>query len=455
MSTTPDNAAVVAHKGRDWLEEWDPESADWDRSRAWKTLWVTTFSLTLAFIAWFLVSALAPVLNDIGFDLSKSQLYWLTAMPGLAGGLLRLVWTFLPPVIGTRKLVTLTTLLLLVPFIGWALAVQNPDTPYAVLLMLGVFAGIGGGAFSGFMPSTSYFFPRSKQGTALGIQAGVGNFGVSIVQLATPWIVGFMLLGGAFATAIGAPQRVVNESTGASKEVFYQNAGYAWVPLVLIGAIAAWLLLRSVPVKVTRVGQQFDIFRNKHTWLMTLLYVITFGSFSGFAAIFGLLIKNIYGSDMFGAEGINPLKYAFLGALVGSAARVLAGPVADRLGGARVTLIASAGIAAASIFTAFQLNPDSVGQFPAFLWGMLAIFFFAGVGNASTFKQMPVIFERRQAGGVIGFTSAIAAFGPFFFGIALASFAPVPLFIAWALLAVVGVAVAWWFYARAGAEKPS
>jgi len=455
MTTRPETGKVASHKGRDWLDEWDPEAEDWDRGRAWKTLWVTTFSLTLAFIAWFLVSALAPVLNDIGFDLSKAQLYWLTAMPGLAGGLLRLVWTFLPPVIGTRKLVTLTTLLLLVPFIGWALAVQNPDTPYAMLLLLGIFAGIGGGAFSGFMPSTSYFFPRSKQGTALGVQAGIGNFGVSIVQLATPWIVGFMLLGGAFATAIGAPQHVVNDAKGISRDAFYQNAGYAWVPLVLVGAIAAWLLLKSVPVKVARVSDQFDIFRNRHTWLMTVLYVITFGTFSGFAAIFGLLIKNLYGSSVFGAAGISPLKYAFLGALVGSAARVLAGPVADKLGGARVTLIASAGIAAATVFTSFQLNPTSVDQFPAFLWGMLAIFFFAGVGNASTFKQMPVIFERRQAGGVIGFTSAIAAFGPFFFGIALASFSPVPLFLAWALLAAVGVGIAWWFYARQGAEKPS
>lgn len=455
MTTTSDPGKVAARKGRDWLDEWDPEATDWDSGRAWKTLWVTTFSLTLAFIAWFLVSALAPVLNDIGFDLSKGQLYWLTAMPGLAGGLLRLVWTFLPPVIGTRKLVTLTTLLLLVPFIGWALAVQNPDTPYGVLLMLGVFAGIGGGAFSGFMPSTSYFFPRSKQGTALGVQAGVGNFGVSIVQLATPWIVGFMLLGGAFATAIGAPQHVVNDATGVTKEAFYQNAGYAWVPMVLIGAIASWMLLRSVPVKVARKRDQFDIFRNKHTWLMTVLYVITFGTFSGFAAIFGLLIKNLYGSDAFGTDGISPLKYAFLGALVGSAARVVSGPIADRFGGARVTLVASAGIAVATVFTSFQLNPTSADQFPAFLWGMLAIFLFAGVGNASTFKQMPVIFERRQAGGVIGFTSAIAAFGPFYFGIALATFSPVPLFLAWALLAAVGAGIAWWFYARAGAEKPS
>lgn len=455
MTTTPEPTQVRPHRGNDWLEHWDPEAPDWDKKRAWTTLWVSTFGLTLAFIAWFLVSALAPVLNDIGFDLTKGQLYWLAAIPGLSGGLLRLVWTFLPPVVGTRKLVTYTTLLLLVPFIGWALAIQNPDTPYAVLLLLSVFAGIGGGAFSGFMPSTSYFFPRSKQGTALGLQAGVGNFGVSVVQLTTPWIIGFMLLGGAFKTAIGAPQEIINKTDGATREVFYQNAGYAWVPMVIIGAVLSWLLLRSVPVKVARKRDQFDIFRNKHTWVMTILYVITFGTFSGFAAIFGLLIKNVYGSDVFGADGISPLKYAFLGALVGSAARVLAGPLADKFGGARVTLISSAGIAGSAIYTSLQLNPESAADFPKFLWGMLAIFLFAGIGNASTFKQMPVIFERRQAGGVIGFTSAIAAFGPFYFGIALASFSPEPLFWAWSLLATVGVGITWWYYARKGAEKPS
>ena len=113
-------------------------------------------------------------------------------MPGLAGGTLRLIWTFLPPIMGTRKLVTLTTALFVIPLIGWGLAVQNPDTPYAVLLLLAVLAGIGGGAFSGFMPSTSYFFPQSKQGTALGLQAGIGNFGVSLVQFVTPWIIGFV-----------------------------------------------------------------------------------------------------------------------------------------------------------------------------------------------------------------------------------------------------------------------
>src|SRR5690606_38500927 len=193
----------------------------------------------------------------------------------------RLVWTFLPPVLGTRALVTYTTGLLLVPLVGWALAVQNPQTPYWALMTLSFLTGIGGGAFSGFMPSTSYFFPRAKGGTALGIQAGVGNFGVSVVQLLTPWIVSFMLLGGAFTGIIGDPQEVVDPGTGVAKQVWYQNAGYAWSSLTVVGVVLAWFFLKSVPVRVAKVSDQFDIFRNKHTWIMTLLYVMTFGAFSG------------------------------------------------------------------------------------------------------------------------------------------------------------------------------
>ena len=125
MSTQTD--PPVTARGKDWLTEWNPEDqANWDSQRAWKTLWITTFTLTLAFISWFLASALAPKLKNLGFDISAGQLYWLIAMPGLAGGTLRLIWTFLPPIIGTRKLVTITTALFLLPLVGWGLAVQNP-----------------------------------------------------------------------------------------------------------------------------------------------------------------------------------------------------------------------------------------------------------------------------------------------------------------------------------------
>jgi NNP family nitrate/nitrite transporter-like MFS transporter len=445
---TPTAPHAPVRRGADWLDSWTPEDPDaWDSVRAWKTLWVTTFSLTLAFITWFLVSALAPVLNNIGFDLSTSQLYWLTAMPGLAGGSLRLVWMFLPPVIGTRKLVWMSTLLFLFPLVGWGIAVQNPDTPYVTLLLLAIMAGIGGGVFSGFMPSTSYFFPKSKQGTALGVQAGIGNFGVSIVQFVTPWVVGFSL--------IGAAQVFTNADTGATKEVWYQNAAWVWVPFVLVATVLAWSLLRSVPVQARGLRQQTDIFANKHTWIMTLLYIITFGTFSGLAASFGLLIKQLYGSAVFGAEGVSPAQYAFYGALVGSAARVLAGPVADRVGGARVTLVSALGIAASAAYTSFQLSPASASEFPKFFWGMIAIFFFTGVGNASTFKQMPMIFPPRQAGGVIGWTAAIAAFGPFVFGLMFATGYTMALYWLGVVVSLIGAVMCWHFYAKPGAEMPS
>jgi len=430
---------------RGWLTTWDPET-NWDSKIAWRTLSITTFNLTLAFITWFLVSAIAPKLNSIGFNISTAQLYWLAAMPGLAGGTLRLIWTFLPPLMGTRRLVSITSALFVIPLIGWGLAVQNPATPFWVLLVLGALAGIGGGAFSGFMPSTSYFFPRAKQGTALGLQAGIGNFGVSIVQFVTPWVIGFALL--------GSTQVMTNKATGATKDVWYQNAGFFWIPFVIIGVILAALLLKSVPVQVRGVREQLDIFKNKHTWIMTYLYVITFGTFSGLAAAFALLIGNLYGPSKFGEAGIDPVTYAFLGALVGSAARVIAGPFADRFGGGKITVIATIGIALGSAFTSTQINPTSVTQFPLFLTGMLVIFFFAGVGNASTFKQMPMIFDRRQAGGVIGWTSAIAAFGPFIFGVMLASIAPYLFFVMGGVFGVIAAVIAWWYYARPNAPMP-
>lgn len=433
-------------KGSSWLTTWDPET-DWDSKRAWRTLNVTTFNLTLAFATWFLVSAIAPKLNSIGFDLSKPQLYWLAAMPGLSGGTLRLIWTFLPPILGTRRLVTFSSILFVLPLIGWGFAVQNPDTSFSVLLALSALAGVGGAAFSGFMPSTSYFFPRAKQGTALGIQAGVGNFGVSIVQFFTPWIIGFSLFG-------GASQMMKNKDTGAVKEVWFQNAAFVWIPLVVVGVILSWTLLKSVPVQARGLRDQMDIFNNKHTWIMTYLYIITFGTFSGLAAAFGLLISNLYGSEKFGAQGIDPLKYAFLGALVGSAARVFAGPFADRFGGGKLTVISTLGISLSSMYTLLHIDPTSADQFPKFLFGMLAIFFFSGVGNASTFKQMPMIFERRQAGGVIGWTAGIAAYGPFGFGVLLANIAPWLFYVMGIVLGLVAAVVAWWFYARPRAEMP-
>ena len=463
--------STEARSGKEWLTAWNPEDeATWDKALAWRTLWITTFTLTMCFVAWFLPSAIIPKLNAIGYNFTAGQLYWLAATPGLSAGLLRLVWMVLPPIMGTRKMVALTTLLLFFPVLGWGVRTMLPGTaPYWELLVLAFLAGIGGGAFSGFMPSTSYFFPKRMQGTALGLQAGIGNFGVSLVQLLTPWLIGFGMLG-----FLGNSQQMkVPGKPDAT--VWYQNAAFVWIPLMLIIGVVAWFALKSVPIKAN-IKQQFDIFSNQDTWWMTILYIMTFGTFSGLSAQFGLLMNQLYGSgnaaivEGTGAaaqilvEGYtvpDPAKYVFLGPLVGAGARVLFAPLTDKMGGAIWTLVSGIGLVGSIWWTIGGLTPDLTSAatlsagFNRFLWGMLLIFLFAGIGNASTFKQMPMIFEPRQAGGVIGWTAAIAAFGPFLFGIGLTTLGVVPFYWIGVVWAVMCVALTWWRYARPGAPKPS
>ncbi|WP_135468992.1 MFS transporter [Crenalkalicoccus roseus] len=455
MSTTTTPLGGGSAPGGTWLARWEPENqAFWERegsARAWKTLAVTTGGLTMAFITWFVVSALVVRLPQIGFQLTTGQLFWLAAMPGLAGGTLRLVHMFLTPIYGTRHVVAWSTASLLVPLIGWAIAVQNPATPYWVLLGLAFLAGLGGGNFSSFMPSTSLFFPKRLQGTALAIQAGVGNFGVSVVQFVTPWIIGIGLFGS--LAFVGEPQTLTR--AGQQGTVWLQNATLIYVVPVAVFALMAWIMLRSVPV-TANLRQQFDIFRSGHTWAMTSLYIMTFGAFSGLAATFPLLIRQVYG-HLPGAP--DPLAYAFLGPLVGSAVRVMAGPLCDRVGGAKVTHWAGLGMAACALAVPFFTSPTSIGEFPYFVAAMLGLFLFAGVGNASTFKQMPMIFPPRQAGGVIGFTAAVAAYGPFFFGMLFgASFglfgSPNAVFYGLSVFFLFNVALNWWLYARRNAPNP-
>ena len=455
--------------GGEWLQSWDPENEQtWDKGLAWRTLWITTFCLTLAFVAWFLPSAIIPKLNALGYEFTKSQLYWMAAMPGLSAGLFRLVWMVLPPMLGTRKMVSLTTLLLIASTLGWGVRVQAPTAPYWELMVLAFLAGIGGGAFSGFMPSTSYFFPKRKQGTALGLQAGIGNFGVSLVQLLTPYLIAL----GALAL-FGSSQQLQMPGQQA-QQVWYQNAAFVWIPLMVVGAVLAWTMLKSVPVKAN-IRQQFDIFSNQDTWWMTVLYIMTFGTFSGLSAQFGLLMANLYGTGneqivsgsgpdaqmlIPGYDVPDVGAFVFLGPLIGAGARVLFSPLTDRMGGAIWTLISGLGLIASIAVTIPALTPDTSsaealsGDFRHFLLGMLAIFLFAGIGNASTFKQMPMIFERRQAGGVIGWTAAIAAFGPFLFGVGLTIMSPTLFYLIGIAWAVMCVAITWMRYARPGAPKP-
>lgn len=433
------------------LHGWDPEDEEtWDSTVAWRTLWISTITLFIGFATWYLVSAIAPLLNQIGFDLSAAQLYWLTAIPGLACGIFRLLFMFLPPVLGTRKLVSLSALLFVLPMLGWFFAVQSTDTPYWWLLALSFLSGIGGGVFSGFMPSTGYFFPKRKSGTALGLQAGLSNLGMSFIQLVAPWLMGFTLLGIGFV----APQR-----TDIGEHIFVHNPAIFLAPWSVLMAVIAWLYLKDVPVKAN-FRQQIDIFGNINTWILTIVYLASFGAFAGFSAQLALLINNTFGISS-GFVGTVPeadlprgAAWAFLFPFIGAAVRALWGPLCDRFGGAIWTFLGLLGMTVFTGVAALFLTPDSHRQFWWFLAAMLVMAFFSGLANAGTFKQMPMILPKRQSGGVIGWTGAIGAFGPFLVGVLLSMLAPATFF--WGCVVFFGLAtvLTWIFYARPRAPYP-
>jgi NNP family nitrate/nitrite transporter-like MFS transporter len=437
-----------------WLKHWEPDNPDfWKKTGsriAWRTLFITTIGLTFSFATWFMMSAIVVRIPQVGFQFDTMQLFWLAAMPGLAGGTLRIVNMFLIPIYGSRHVITVSTGLKLIPCIGIGLAVMNPATPFWVFMVLAFTAGFGGGDFSSYMPSTRFFFPKKLQGTALGVQAGIGNFGVSLTQFITPWIIGIAGFGASQTLKIG-------ETT---KTVWLQNAAFWYAPFLIIGGVIAWTFVRSVPIKAS-FKEQLDIFGLKHTWFCTITYVMTFGSFAGLAAAFPLLIKVLYGS-FDGAP--DPLKYAFLGPLVGSLARTFFGPVADKFGGAILTHITGIALIIGTLVMAGMglLTPTSLDQFPAFVAIMLVLFFFTGMGNASTFRQYPIIFadNPRQGAGVIGWTAAVAAYGPFLFSTLIGSSitntgSPKVFFYGVVVFYVIATAINWWYYTRKGCEKPS
>ncbi len=447
-----------------WLDKWEPENqAFWESTGskiAWRTLVITTLALVLSFATWFMMSAIVVKLPTIGFQFSEMELFWLAAMPGLAGGTLRVIHTFLIPIFGTRNVISVATLLKIIPCVGIGLAIQNPNTPFWIFMTLAFLAGFGGGDFSSHMPSTSVFFPKRLQGTALGVQAGIGNFGVSLTQFITPWIIGLAGMG----TLMGTSQ-VSNKLNPQTKEIissstiYLQNAAYWYVPILAVLGVLGFIYLKSVPVKAS-FKEQFDIFANKHTWFSTITYVMTFGAFSGLAASFPLLIKSIYGKFEGAPE---PLAFAFYGPLIGSAARVGFGFVADKVGGAILTHIAGIALIIGCGLLVFTgvLTPTSLDQFPLFVGIMLALFLFTGMGNASTFRQYPVIFGHspRQAAGVLGWTAAVAAYGPFLFsmliGVCIKNFGSANIFfIGLAIYCLVATFINWWYYTKKGCEFP-
>ena len=407
------------------LTDWRPEDETFwkaqGRAIARRNLWISIPALLLSFAIWQVWSVVIAKLPLVGFKLSTDQLFWLAALPGISGATLRIFYSFMVPIFGGRLWTTLATWSLMIPAIGIGYAVQNPDTPYVVLLALALLCGFGGGNFASSMANISFFFPKAEKGNALALNAGLGNLGVSVVQFLVP----IVITAGVFGALGGEPAEVTSGAGAAP--LWLQNAGCIWVPFIALSAFASWFGMNDIASARASFAEQSVIFQRKHNWIMCWLYTGTFGSFIGYAAGFPLLSKILF-------PDVNALQLAFIGPLVGALSRSLTGWVADRWGGARVTLwvFVSMMLAVGGVLY-FIAVKDQPYAFAGFFGMFLVLFFATGVGNASTFQMIPAIMskeiarlmpgvdaatQRRQAekesAAITGFTSAIAAFGAFF-----------------------------------------
>lgn len=414
------------------MSDWRPDDpvfwAGTGRAVARRNLVFSIVAEHLGFTVWTLWSIVAAKTGSREF--STDELFWLVALPNLVGSALRLPYTFGPARFGGRNFTVASALLLLVPAIGLAVAVERPGTPYWVLLVIAATAGLGGGNFASSMANITHFYPRERQGAALGLNAAGGNIGVSSVQLVMPLVIG--------AFGLGA-------------------AGWFWVPFIVVAAVCAWLFMDNLAVAKASPREQWAVAGRAQTWVMSLLYIGTFGSFIGYSTGFPLLARSLYPDAPWAAV-------AFAGPLLGSLVRPVGGWLADRLGGARVTLWNFAAMAAgiALVWTA--------GSFWAFFLAFQVLFLTAGIGNGSTYRMIPAIFHakaerehgpgekallhgRRHASAAVGIISAVGAFGGFLINRAFgASFAqtgsPAAAFAAFGLFYAACFALTWWCYVR-------
>ncbi len=455
------------------LARWEPDNPGfWKQTGsrvANRNLWISIPALMLAFCIWMLWSVVVVNLDRAGFMLSKNQMFWLTALPALSGATLRIFYSFLVPVFGGRKWTAISTASLLIPALGMGFALRDPTTTYPTLLILALLCGLGGGNFSSSMANISFFFPKEKKGLATGLNAGIGNLGVSVVQFVVPLVISASV----FGVLGGDPQTVTRD--GAQPSLWLQNAGFIWVIPIALASIAAWFGMNDIADARASFADQAVIFKRKHNWLMCWLYVGTFGSFIGFSAGFAMLTKTLF-------PQVDPTAYAFLGPLVGSLTRPVGGWVSDKLGGARVTLFTFAAMIAAVLgVVAYLPGASGAGDFNGFLAMFIVLFALTGVGNGSTFRMIPAIFLReriqaakgkdaaaqkqaladaaKESAAVLGFSGAIGAYGGFFiprsFGTSLEMTGSVQaaLYCFIAFYATC-MAITWWYYGRRGAPVP-
>ncbi|MGZ4514004.1 MAG: MFS transporter [Mycobacterium sp.] len=396
------------HRGGHWIDDWRPEDpVFWETTGkpiARRNLIFSIFAEHVGFSVWMLWSIVVVQMtagahghpSASGWALTASQALCLVAVPSGVGAFLRLPYTFAVPLFGGRNWTTISAALLLIPCVLLAWAVSHPGLSFTVLLAIAATAGFGGGNFASSMANISFFYPEKDKGWALGLNAAGGNIGVAVVQKIIPPIV---VAGGGVALS---------------------RAGLFYVPLAVVAAACAFLFMNNLSEAKADVKPVWQSLRHPDTWVMSLLYIGTFGSFIGYSAAFPTLLKTVFG------RGDIALTWAFLGAGIGSVIRPLGGKLADRIGGARITAVSFVMLAAGAAAALWSVNAKNM---PVFFASFMFLFVATGIGNGSTYRMISRIFVirgelaggdpdtmvqmRRQAAGALGVTSSIGAVGGF------------------------------------------
>lgn len=402
---------------------------------AWRTLGISAAALALSFAIWFMWSAIPLRLAEAGFQLTRQERFWLTSTPVLLGSFLRIPYGLLVSAFGSRRSYTLVTILLLLPCVATGFAIMSPATPFWVLLACAALTGIAGANFATSMGVVSLWFPKGKQGTALGIN-GLGNLGVTIAQLTIPLVIGFSLIG-PDAPAVGAPPAMLH----------LENAAFIWIPFILLCSAAIWFGTKDYPTPRRTVAMQLAVGKKPQTWILSLLYFLTFGCFVAMGASLPLIIKEVFATAPGGAP--SPLLYAPWAAAIATFMRPLGGWLADKFGAGLITTISTGTMAIGGFSLAGFLQPES---FAGFFIVILIICAAAGLGNGSVFKAIALVLPK-DAGPAIGIVSCVGALGGFF----------PPLLLGWTIdrlgspawaytgmgvFAVVCLAVNGWYYHR-------
>jgi NNP family nitrate/nitrite transporter-like MFS transporter len=438
-----------------WISDWNPEDEKFWNSKgkfiARRNLIWSIFAEHLGFSIWLLWSIVATKLPQAGFHYSTEQLFQLVALPGLIGSLMRFPYTFAVTTFGGRNWTVFSAAVLFIPTLALAYFVTQPATPFWLMLLVAAAAGLGGGNFASSMANISFFYPNRMKGWALGLNAAGGNIGVSGVQLLTPLLLGFGFVS-------------LYQATPVTEGLYLQNAGLMWILPLTIAVIGAFFFMNNLTSARSSFKEQLIIVKRKHNWVMSYIYIGTFGSFIGYSAAFPLLIKTQFPTVTVGI--------AFLGPLVGSLSRPVGGLLADKIGGAIVTFWNFVAMGAATIGVMYFVD---VKDFAGFLAMFLVLFVTTGIGNGSTYRMIPSIFREEklrearglgeaaralamkgasiEAAAALGFIGAVGACGGYLiprgFGASIASTGGPHMALAVFLLFYVScIALTWWYYLR-------